>query len=73
MVASSAIAAERESFQAALFRYVAAERPEVVALEWSAKVVCDDDIEPGCPVCRNPQRSGHAFSCRLGRIVRAVR
>jgi hypothetical protein len=73
MAASPAITAERESFQAALFRYVAAERPEIIALEWSAKIVCNDDVEPGCPVCRSPKRSGHAFSCRLGAIVRAVR
>lgn len=65
-------AVERKFFQAVLNHEVARGRAEMPALEWSAKIVCNDDIEPGCPVCRNPQRIGHAFGCRLGRIVRAV-
>ena len=71
MAAAHAIATE--PFQAALQAEVSRGRAEVVTLEWSAKIVCNDDIEPGCPVCRNPKRTGHAFSCRLGAIVRVVR
>ena len=71
MAAAHAIPAE--SFQAVLQAEVARGRAEVIALEWSAKIVCNDDIEPGCPVCRKTKRIGHAFSCRLGAIVRVVR
>ena len=72
MAGATARAVERKFFQAVLTHELARERTETAALEWSAKIVCNDDIEPGCPVCRNPQRIGHAFSCRFGRIVRAV-
>ena len=66
---TTSVGTARTAFDAALHAEVARGRQELRALEWSVPV---PGREPSCSCCGGWQRVGHAASCRLGAIIRAV-